>query len=162
MSKADVKQAISETMVSNGKRAITAPSMANLLNMMVDEAGGGGGVLVLRLGSVVGDMPILSTEDKEHNMQIFQALKEAVLKKEQSVPALAIDYGELIKQVIPELATDIEELSLIFVAPTTGYIRSAALQVEIGYGEFAFLSDLTNNSSGAMLLLPDGSIIVDA
>lgn len=161
MSKADVKQAISETIVSNGKRAITAPSMANLLNMMVDEAGGGGGVLVLRLGSVVGNMPILSTEDKEHNMQIFQALKEAVLKKEQSVPALAIDYGELIKQVIPELAM-LEELSLIFVAPTTGYIRSAALQVEIGYGEFAFLSDVTNNSSGAMLLLPDGSIIVDA
>ena len=161
MSKADVKQAISETIVSNGKRAITAPSMANLLNMLVDEAGGGGGVLVLRLGSVVGNMPILSTEDKEHNMQIFQALKEAVLKKEQSVPALAIDYGELIKQVIPELAM-LEELSLIFVAPTTGYIRSAALQVEIGYGEFAFLSDVTNNSSGAMLLLPDGSIIVDA
>lgn len=161
MSKADVKQAISETMVSNGKRAITAPSMANLLNMMVDEAGGGGGVLVLRLGTMVDDMLILSSEEKEHNMQIFQALKEAVLKKEQSVPALAIDYGELIKQVIPELAM-LEELSLIFVAPTTGYIRSAALQVEIGYGELAFLFDLTNNSSGAMLLLPDGSIIVDA
>lgn len=162
MSKADVKQAISETMVSNGKRAITAPSMANLLNMMVDEAGGGGGVLVLRLGSVVGDMPILSTEDKEHNMQIFQALKEAVLKKEQSVPALAIDYGELIKQAIPELAMYIEELSMIISPQATGYIRSSALQVELGYGEFAFLTDLANNSSGAMLLLPDGSIIVDA
>lgn len=162
MSKADVKQAISETIVSNGKRAITAPSMANLLNMMVDEAGGGGGVLVLRFGTVVDDMPILSTEDKEHNMQIFQALKEAVLKKEQSVPALAIDSGELIKQAVPELAMYIEELSLISLAPTTGYIRSTALQVELGFGEFAFLGDLANNSSGAMLLLPDGSIIVDA
>lgn len=162
MSKEDVKQAISETIVSNGKRAITAHSMANLLNMMVDEAGGGGGVLLLRLGSVVGDMPILSTEDKEHNMQIFQALKEAVLKKEQSVPTLAIDYGELITQAIPELAASIQHLSLIFVAPTTGYISSSALQVELGYGEFAFLTDLANNSLGAMLLLPDGSIIVDA
>lgn len=161
MSKEDVKQAISETIVSNGKRAITAHSMANLLNMMVDEAGGGG-VLVLRLGSVVGDMPILSTEDKEHNMQIFQALKEAVLKKEQSVPVLAIDYGELIKQAVPELAMYIEHLSMIISPQTTGYIRSSALQVELGYGEFAFLTDLANNSSGAMLLLPDGSIIVDA
>lgn len=162
MSKEDVKQAISETIVSNGKRAITAPSMANLLNMMVDEAGGGGGVLVLRLGTVVGDMLMLSTEDKEHNRQIFQALKEAVLKKEQSVPVLAIDYGEIIRQLAPELATYIEHLSIIISPQTTGYIRSSALQVELGYGEFAFLCDLANNSSGAMLLLPDGSIIVDA
>ena len=43
MSKENVKQAINETIASNGKRGISAQSLSNVLNLMVDEGGAGGG-----------------------------------------------------------------------------------------------------------------------
>lgn len=43
MTKEELKEAIASTIVENGQKAITAESLANLLNEIVDAAGSGGG-----------------------------------------------------------------------------------------------------------------------
>lgn len=42
MTKEELKEAIASTIVENGQKAITAESLANLLNEIVDAAGSGG------------------------------------------------------------------------------------------------------------------------
>ena len=52
MSKDTVHQCIDENIVSNGKRGITAQSLANTLHLLADE-GGGAGTVMVKTGTVV-------------------------------------------------------------------------------------------------------------
>lgn len=163
MAKEDVKQAISETIVSNGKRAITAESLSNVLNMIVDEGGSGGGVLVVRLGTIVGEETLVqSSEEKEHNKKVFETIKTAYYNKSISMPIVALDHAELLKLMEPEIGLYLEDFSMIVTAPCTGYINSAALQTEIGYKEFVFVINTDSSVANPFMLLPDGTLIIDS
>lgn len=161
MSKADVHTAIDETIVSNGKRAITAPSMANLLHLMADEGGGGiGGVLEVKLGTVTSgsDMTtsILSSEEREHNREVFRTIKEAA-ENGETIPLLVADYGSLLVNSQPEASVLINNIGMYINSFIYGYINAPALVSEIGYSEFVFAYGMI----AIFLLLEDGSVMFD-
>lgn len=157
MAKEEVKQAIDETIVANGKRGITGQSLANVLHMMVDEGGSGGGVYVVRLGSFGVDTLVQSAEDRAHNKQIFELIKASVQNKSISFPMIALDYAEL----MPELTMYFEQFKMAYMLPCTGYIDSVQLQAVIGYKEFAFVTGgIDGDLSDGIVLLPDGTIIL--
>ena len=159
MSKADVHTAIDETIVSNGKRAITAPSMANLLHLMADEGGSGGaGVLEVKLGQVLnsGSVGILSSEDREHNKEVYRIVKEASMAGE-TIPFLVADYGSLLINSDPEASILINNVGIYINSFIYGYINAPALVSDIGYSEFVFAYGLL----AIFLLLEDGSVMFD-
>lgn len=80
MTKEELKNAISETIYSNGKKGISGDSLANLLNEIVDavgEGGAGSNILIfnLRLDKETG-MPITTPSDE--NLQFRQTLIEGI------------------------------------------------------------------------------------
>lgn len=160
MSKADVHNAIDATIVSNGKRAITAPSMANLLHLMADEGGGIGGVLEVKLGTVTSgsDMTtsILSSEEREHNREVFRIIKEAA-ENGETIPLLVADYGSLLVNSQPEASVLINNIGMYINSFIYGYINAPALVSEIGYSEFVFAYGMI----AIFLLLEDGSVMFD-
>lgn len=79
MTKEELKEAIASTIVENGQKAITAESLANLLNEIVDavgesggsgESGGGNGVLMLDLMGAEGP--------NENNVILRQTLMDGI------------------------------------------------------------------------------------
>lgn len=73
MTKEELKEAIASTIVENGQKAITAESLANLLNEMVDAAGSGGG------GSAGSDAVTIMIDDEnvapnEKNAEAFATI----------------------------------------------------------------------------------------
>ena len=168
MAKEDVKQAISETIVSNGKRGITAESLSNVLNLMVDEGGSGGGsTMKLGLMSLM-TTGVLSSEDREQNKKIFDAVKNGVINNE-AVPSIAYDYGELILGMEPEAAMMFEHMSLLMTLPMVGYISGPLLaQAGLGSTEIVIASmssifggDSGSSSSEPLMILPDGNVVIE-
>ena len=158
MSKQDVKQAISETIVPNGKKAITGQSLANVLHMMVDEGGSGSGILQVKLGNAIDtEVPILSAADKEHNRQVFETAKNAVLNGE-TCPMIAIDFGELYKAAVPELSLYLTSMSIVMYPTLAGYAAGQLLVEEIGYDEIVYTTVLLTEMQ--VMILPDGSVIL--
>lgn len=165
MSKVDVHNAIDETVVSNGKRAITAPSMANLLHLMVDEGGSGsGGLNIIKLGTLTnttGDMlaPILTSEEKAHNKAIFDLVKETTENGEPS-PILAFDYLAFMAAIVPEYGILFAGSSILMFPMACGYLTGYILQElgSLGFSEAimatAVMAELT------ILVAPDGSILL--
>lgn len=165
MAKEDVKQAISETIVSNGKRGITAESLSNVLNLMVDKGGLGGGTMKLGLMSLI-TTGVLSGEDREQNKKIFDAVKNGVINNE-AVPSVALDYGEILLGAELEAAMLFEHMSLLMTLPMVGYI-SGPLLAEAGLGStemvIASMSSLFGSSSSSdepLIILPDGNVVVE-
>ena len=81
MTKEELKNAISETIYSNGKKGISGDSLANLLIDIVDAAGEGGGsgsnVLVFNMKLDPETYEIITTPSDE-NLQFRQTLIEGI------------------------------------------------------------------------------------
>ena len=154
MSKQDVKQAISETIVPNGKKAITGQSLANVLNMIVDEGGGGGSYLMIRHSGMSNETLILTEADKEHNRQIFETAKNAALNNEVCPPIL-IDLAPLLLGSGAALSAS----SLISMPMLYGYVSGAELVGELGYSEMAISFSLL---VAQCMILPDGNVIFES
>lgn len=158
MSKQDVKQAINETIGPNGKRAITGQSLANLLHMMVDEGGSGGsGFLQVKLGNIETNYPVLSAAEKEHNKQIFETAKNAVLNGEPC-PMIAFDMAPMYKAASPELSMYLTSMSLMMFPMVSGYVAGPLLVEEIGYTEAVYTAVLMGVMQ--IMILSDGSVIL--
>lgn len=159
MAKEDVHKCIDETIVPNGKKAITAESMNNLLHLMADEGGGGSSILMARLGNALdSEYPILSASDKEHNKKIFETAKVAVMKGEVC-PMIGFDMGEMYKAAEPEIGMYLDYFSMPIYPMLCGYVSGAILVEEVGYSEMVVSSTFL---SVQFYLLSDGSIILAA
>jgi hypothetical protein len=166
MSKDTVKQAISETIVSNGKRGISAQSLSNVLNLMVDEGGtgGGSGCLMVKVGTVVdtsGNTPtILTGEEKEYNQQVFEICKNAVSNGE-ACPLVTFDLLKLLAGTEPEAAIMSQQGSQLLMVPMLcGYLSGVAVSEmvgELGYNELIYSVSMVG---GGVILLPSGDVIV--
>lgn len=152
MSKQDVKQAISETIVPNGKKAITAQSLANVLNMMVDE-GGSGSYLSIRYSGISNETLILTEADKEHNRQIFETAKNAALSGEACPPILFDLIPILVGSGAAFLASSIMVMPMLY-----GYVSGAEIAEDLGYSEAAISVSLIGFQC---LILPDGNVIFE-
>ena len=110
MGKDIAHQCIDENIVPNGKKGITAQSLANTLHLMVDEDGGAG-TMMIKIGTLVqgeGDIltTILTAEERAHNVEIFNAVKEATANGE-AMPVITFD--------ILSLYPDIHSLSFSWI-----------------------------------------------
>ena len=157
MAKEDVKQAINETIVSNGKRGITAQSLANVLNLMVDEGGSGSGAAMLcPKFSVIDYISSLyvTADQREYNKMIFDTVKEAFYAGE-SVPMIGLNFGELIAST-PEgaLYGDMG----VYMAPIVyGYMNGLLALEEFGTSEIIYSQSMIGPQ---FVILPSGDIIL--
>lgn len=151
MSKHDVKQAINETIVPNGKKAITGQSLANVLNMMVDEGGGDSYLKIHYSGIGPNDELVLTEADKEYNRQIFEIAKNAALNGEICPPILIDMAPALVGSGTALLAS-----SLIVMPMLYGYVSDVELVEEIGYSEVVVSISLF---LAQCLILSDGNVI---
>ena len=118
MSKDTVHQCIDENIVSNGKRGITAQSLANTLHLLADE-GGGAGTVMVKIGTLIpveGEIikTTLTAEERAHNVEIFNAVKEAAANGE-AMPVITFDILALYASVVPEIASrnHIENITIV-------------------------------------------------
>lgn len=164
MSKDIAHQCIDENIVSNGKRGITGPSLANTLHLMVDE-GGGAGTMMVKLGTVVpgeGDLvkTILTAEERAHNVEIFNAVKEAAANGE-AMPVITFDILALFASMEPEIAVMLAGCSFQMFPTVAGYATGALMgeaASELGYSEIvAAISMLTEMQ---IMIAPDGTVIL--
>lgn len=164
MSKDTAHQCIDENIVSNGKRGITAQSLANTLHLLADE-GGGAGTMMVKVGTVVpgeGDMvtTILTAEERAHNVEIFNAVKEAAAKGE-AMPVITFDILALLASAEPEASVMLAGCSFQMFPMVTGYLTGPLMTEaagELGYTEIV----MTINLLGAfqILIAPDGTVII--
>lgn len=163
MSKDIAHQCIDENIVSNGKKSITAQSLANTLHLMVDEGGSGGGLLMLNMGTIIdtgGDMitPVLTNEEKEHNKEIFNIVKEAA-KNGEACPMVSFDYLKLIGSIEPGISLMLADSVITMFPMVTGYMTGAILaESGLGYSELVITALLMANM--VIYIAPDGSVIL--
>lgn len=163
MSKDIAHQCIDENIVPNGKKGITAQSLANTLHLMVDEGGSGSGLLMVNVGTIVDngeDMltTILTNEEKEKNKEIFNIVKEAV-KNGESCPMISFDYLKLIGSMDPEVSIMLAGSSLSMFPMVSGYMTGAILsESDLGYSELVITILLMANMM--IYIAPDGSVIL--
>lgn len=77
MTKEELKEAIAATITENGQKGITGQSLANLLNDIVDAAGGGGGTLTIAANQDMTTGAFIPVS-KEKNAQIYRTLVEGL------------------------------------------------------------------------------------
>lgn len=155
-----VTQAINETIKPNGQRAITAESFAALLHLMNEQGGGGAGSLEIKIGTLAEGADgmitsILSSEDRTHNQEVFQKMKETT-QSGTPPPSLTCNFGQILSQIEPEIGVYIPELSIYFNNIIYGYVNSPLLGSEIGYSEMVFSYALVM----LLILLEDGTVIL--
>lgn len=164
MSKDIAHQCIDENIVSNGKRGITAPSLANTLHLMVDE-GGGAGTMMVKVSTVVpgeGDIvtTILTAEERAHNVEIFNAVKEAAANGE-AMPVITFDSLALAKGLDPEIAVMLAGCSFQMYQMVTGYVTGplmAEAAGELGYSEIVMTMNMLTELQ--IMIAPDGTVIL--
>lgn len=164
MSKETVHQCIDENIVSNGKRGITAQSLANTLHLIADE-GGGVGTMMVKIGTLAqeeGDMmtTILTAEEKAHNVEIFNAVKEAAANGE-AMPVITFDILSLYASVAPELAVILAGSFYQMFSMVVGYISGplmGEIAGELGYSEIVMAISLLGNMQ--VIIAPDGTILL--
>lgn len=164
MSKDTVHQCIDENIVSNGKRGITAQSLANTLHLMVDE-GGGAGTMMVKVGTVIpGEGDIITTsltaEDRAHNVEIFNAVKEAAANGE-AMPMLTFDILALVASLDPEIALLMAGCSYQMLPMITGYMTGPIMAEAVGvlgYSEIVMTISLVGVFQ--ILIAPDGTILL--
>ena len=163
MSKDIAHQCIDENIVSNGKKGITAQSLANTLHLMVDEGGSGSNLLMVNIGTIVDngeDMltTILTNEEKEKNKEIFNIVKETA-KNGESCPMISFDYLKFIGSMEPEASIMLAGSSLSMFPMVSGYITGDILSESgLGYSELVITTLLM--SSMMIYIAPDGSVIL--
>lgn len=164
MSKDTVHQCIDENIVSNGKRGITAQSLANTLHLIADE-GGGAGTMMVKVGTLVpgeGDMvtTILTAEERAHNVEIFNAVKEAAANGE-AMPVIIVDILALYASLAPEIAIMLAGCSYQMLSMVTGYMTGpimSELAGELGYSELVMVMNLLSDMQ--IVIAPDGTLIL--
>lgn len=164
MSKDTVHQCIDENIVSNGKRGITAQSLANTLHLLADE-GGGAGTMMVKVGTLIpGEGDIITTsltaEDRAHNVEIFNAVKEAAANGE-AMPVLAFDILALYASLEPEITVMLAGCSFQMFPMITGYLTGplmAEAAGELGYTEIVMTINLLGIFQ--ILIAPDGTILL--
>ena len=163
MGKDIAHQCIDENIVPNGKKGITAQSLANTLHLMVDEGGSGSGLLMVNVGTIVDngeDMltTILTNEEKEKNKEIFNIVKEAA-KNGESCPMISFDYLKLIGSMDPEASIMLAGSSLSMFPMVSGYMTGAILsESDLGYSELVITILLM--AKMMIYIAPDGSVIL--
>lgn len=164
MSKDTVHQCIDENIVSNGKRGITAQSLANTLHLLADE-GGGAGSMMVKVGTLVpgeGDMAttILTAEERAHNVEIFNAVKEAAANGE-AMPMITFDILALLASVQPEIAVIMAGCSFHMFPMVAGYMTGPLMSEaagELGYSEIVMAISLLTQMQ--IMIAPDGTILL--
>lgn len=163
MSKDTVHQCIDENIVSNGKRGITAQSLANTLHLLADE-GGGAGTMMVKMGTLVpGEgfiTTVLTAEERAHNVEIFNAVKEAAANGE-AMPMITFDILALYASVVPEIAVMLAGCSYQIYPLVTGYMTGPIMSEvvgELGYSEIVMIASLLGEMS--IVIAPDGTIIL--
>lgn len=164
MSKDTVHQCIDENIVSNGKRGITAQSLANTLHLLADE-GGGAGAMMVTVGTVVpGEgyivTTVLTSEERAHNVEIFNAIKEAAANGE-AMPVITLDILALVKSLDPEIALLTAGCSYQVFSMVTGYMTGpimAEVMSELGYSEIVMT--LNPFVELQIMIAPDGTILL--
>lgn len=164
MSKDTVHQCIDENIVSNGKRGITAQSLANTLHLIADE-GGGAGTMMVKIGTLVpGEEGIITTvltaEEKAHNVEIFNAVKEAAANGEV-MPVITFDILALLASVQPEIAVVMAGCSFYMFPIVAGYITGPLMGEvagELGYSESVMITTMLTEMS--IMIAPDGTVIL--
>lgn len=164
MSKDIVHQCIDENIVSNGKRGITGPSLANTLHLMVDE-GGGAGTVMVKLGTVVpgeGDLvkTVLTAEERAHNVEIFNAVKEAAANGE-AMPVITFDILALFASIEPEIAVMLAGCSFQMLPMVAGYVTGPLMgeaSGELGYSEIVMTMSMLTEMQ--IMIAPDGTVIL--
>lgn len=146
MTKEELKEAIASTIVENGQKAITAESLANLLNEIVDAAGSGGGggagnsfviSLALNESEDESDTSLFVSASNEINSQIHNSIKEKLEKGEPYVVSASVDYSPLIGMASRfecpiSISAYIAEENAVFVALDMGDIEIEAMLLEDG------------------------------
>lgn len=164
MSKETVHQCIDENIVSNGKRGITGQSLANTLHLMVDE-GGGAGTMMVKTGTLVqgeGDIltTILTAEEMAHNVEIFNAVKEAAANGEV-MPVITFDILSLYASVAPEEAVILAGCSYQMFSMVVGYVSGPLMGEvagELGYSEIVATMNLLGDMQ--VMIAPDGTVLL--
>lgn len=164
MSKDTVHQCIDENIVSNGKRGITAQSLANTLHLLADE-GGGAGTMMVKVGTLVpgeGDMvtTILTAEERAHNVEIFNAVKEAAANGE-AMPMITFDILALFASIEPEIAVMMAGCSFHMFPMVAGYVTGPLMGEaagELGYSEIVMTMSMLTEMQ--IMIAPDGTVIL--
>lgn len=164
MSKDIAHQCIDENIVSNGKRGITGPSLANTLHLIVDE-GGGAGTVMVKIGTVVpgeGDMvtTILTAEERAHNVEIFNAVKEAAANGE-AMPVITFDIFALYASIAPDVAVMLAGCSFHMFPIVAGYVTGPLMGEaagELGYSEIVMTMSMLTEMQ--IMIAPDGTVIL--
>lgn len=164
MSKDTVHQCIDENIVSNGKRGITAQSLANTLHLLADE-GGGAGTMMVKMGTLVpggGDMvtTILTAEERAHNVEIFNAVKEAAANGE-AMPVITFDILALLASAEPEASIMLAGSSYQMYPLVVGYVTGAIMGEvvgELGYSEIVMTASLLGEMQ--IMIAPDGTVLL--
>lgn len=164
MSKDTVHQCIDENIVSNGKRGITAQSLANTLHLIADE-GGGAGTMMVKMGTLVPggeDMvtTILTAEERAHNVEIFNAVKAAAANGE-AMPVITFDILALYASAAPEIAAMLAGSSFQMYPFVVGYVTGAIMGEavgELGYSEIVMTASLLGKMQ--IMIAPDGTVLL--
>lgn len=164
MSKETVHQCIDENIVSNGKRGITAQSLANTLHLIADE-GGGAGTMMVKIGTLVpGEGGIITTvltaEERAHNVEIFNAVKEAAANGE-AMPVITFDILALLASITPEIAVIMAGCSFHMFPMVAGYMTGPLMGEvagELGYSEIVMAISLLIQMQ--IMIAPDGTILL--
>jgi hypothetical protein len=139
MTKEELKNAISETIYSNGKKGISGDSLANLLNEIVDavgEGGAGSNILIfnLRLDKETG-MPI--TTSSVENLQFRKTLIEGINNNKS--------YSVLVN-ICMDMSDDLKEAG----------ISGKYIVTESGFASYIYI-----NTPGTTLPgLPEGEVLI--
>jgi hypothetical protein len=143
MTKEELKEAIASTIIENNQKGITATALANLLNEIVDAAGGSAGGLTLTAGmSLETFLP--SSDPNEANALCFRTIMEGAANGVGYPVTLLVDYS--------------------FIAP--GMFFSANIDMMMPNDDFSglyFESTLLSQDMGVstLTLYEDGSISVE-
>lgn len=164
MSKDTVHQCIDENIVSNGKRGITAQSLANTLHLIADE-GGGAGTMMIKIGTVVqgeGDLikTVLTAEERAHNVEIFNAVKEAAANGE-AMPVITFDILALYASLAPEIAAMLAGSSFHIYSIVAGYMSGPIMGEavgELGYSEIVMIMNTLVELQ--IMIAPDGTVLL--
>lgn len=168
MNKNEIIEAIQQTIVPNGKKGITAESLANLLMEMVNatpegESGGSGSITFFcglasdniheATGMIIAD---LTPEEREHNVKMFETFKTAQVKM-----PISGDLSRLYRQLIEtEEGIDATGLSYICTSMMAVYMPAAFQGVDGGPQLDSDSIELIGGGLAA-IFLPDGSALYD-
>lgn len=155
-----VTQAINETIVSNGKRGITAESLANVLHLMNEQGGGGAGSLEIKMGIPVdtgSDMitSTLTAEERANNQEVFRKVRDAVQNGE-AMPIVTVDMTSMLLSAGTEADLYLDAYRLNMGPIIYGYMSGSIFVSELGASEFVLCYSIL----AVALLLEDGTVIV--